>query len=169
MEIVCRLSRISLDECCHLRIQHKKIYSKTAALRRIRRFVPAETMAKLYKAYILLHFEYCSPLLITLAKTECQQMEDVKKYVLRTILENSKSVPYEDLLMSAKTPSLLQRRTFQFLVLLYKCIFCSGPSYIKDFFEFRQSVYTILEAMGQSFVSGNLTYLGKNSHFLTNL
>ena len=127
----------------HLRIQHKKIYSKTAALRRIRRFVPAETMVKLYKAYILPHFEYCSPLLITLAKTECKQMEDVNKYVLRTILEKSKSVPYEDLLMSAKTPSLLQRRTFQSLVLLYKCIFCNGPSYIKDLFEFRQSVYNL--------------------------
>ena len=34
----------------HLRIQHKKIYSKTAALRRIRRFVPAETTVQLYKA-----------------------------------------------------------------------------------------------------------------------
>ena len=100
-------------------------------------------MMKLYKAYILLHFEYCSPLLITLAKSECQQMEDINKYVLRTILEKSKSVPYEDLLMSAKKPSLLQRRTFQSLVLLYKCIFCNGPSYIKDLFEFRQSVYNL--------------------------
>ena len=100
-------------------------------------------MVKLYKAYILPHFEYCSPLLITLAKTECKQIEDVNKYVLRTILEKSKSVPYEDLLMSAKTPSLLQRRTFQSLVLLHKCIFCNGPSYIKDLFEFRQSVYSL--------------------------
>ena len=31
----------------------------------------------------------------------------------------------------------------QSLVLLYKCIFCNGPSYIKDLFEFRQSVYNL--------------------------
>ena len=142
-----KILRVTLDRRLnfreHLRIQHKKIYFKTVTLRRIRRFVPAETVVKLYKAYILPHFQYCIPLLTTLAKTQCQQMGDVNKYVLRTMLEKSTSVPYEDLLMSAKTPSLLQRRTFQSLVLLYKCIFCNGPSHIKDPFEFRQSVYNL--------------------------
>ena len=33
--------------------------------------------------------------------------------------------------------------TFQSLVLLYKCIFCNGPPYIKDLFELRQSVYNL--------------------------
>ena len=33
--------------------------------------------------------------------------------------------------------------TFQSLVLLYKCKFCNGPSYIKGLFEFRQSVYNL--------------------------
>ena len=47
------------------------------------------------------------------------------------------------LLFSNVLVDVLVRWTFQSLVLLYKCIFCNGPSYIKDLFEFRQSVYNL--------------------------
>ena len=42
----------------------KKACAKTAALRKLRKFIPQEVMIRLYKAYILPHLEYCSPLLL---------------------------------------------------------------------------------------------------------
>ena len=44
--------------------QLKKAYAKSATLRRIRRFVPAEVMISLYNSFVFPHLEYCSPLLL---------------------------------------------------------------------------------------------------------
>ena len=44
--------------------QLKKACAKTAALGKLRKFIPQEVMIRLYKAYILPHLEYCSPLLL---------------------------------------------------------------------------------------------------------
>ena len=41
----------------------QQVYAKVGALRRLRKLVPADISLMLYKAYILPHLEYCSPLL----------------------------------------------------------------------------------------------------------
>ena len=41
----------------------RKVYAKVAALRGIKRLITVEVAAKLYKAYILPHLEYCGSLL----------------------------------------------------------------------------------------------------------
>ena len=41
--------------------QLKKAYTKSSALRRINRLVPTAVMIRLYKAFVLPHFEYCNP------------------------------------------------------------------------------------------------------------
>jgi hypothetical protein len=38
--------------------------------------------------------------------------------------------------------NLKQRRIYQSLELLYKCLFCNGPSYIRDLFHFRKTKYS---------------------------
>ena len=48
----------------HILGQLKKAYAKSATLRRIRRFVPAEVMISLYNSFVFPHLEYCSPLLL---------------------------------------------------------------------------------------------------------
>ena len=48
----------------HISDQLKKAYAKASALRKIRRFLPHDAMIKLYKASILPHSEYCSPLFV---------------------------------------------------------------------------------------------------------
>ena len=45
-------------------MNERKAYAKASALRRITRFLPHDAMIKLYKAFILPHLEYCSPLLV---------------------------------------------------------------------------------------------------------
>ena len=44
-----------------------KVYAKIAALGRIKHLVPSNVMFTLYKAYVLPHFEYCSPLLLKMS------------------------------------------------------------------------------------------------------
>ena len=60
----------------HISSQLKKAYAKTAALRRIRPFVPMGVMLALYKSFILPHLEYCSPLLLGVEKAQANKIED---------------------------------------------------------------------------------------------
>ena len=54
----------------HILGQLKKAYAKSAALRRIRRFVPAEVMISLYNFFVLPHLEYRNPLLLGVGKVQ---------------------------------------------------------------------------------------------------
>ena len=65
-------SKLSFRE--HITEQLKKAYSKATALRRIRHFVPIDVMIRLYKAFILPHLEYCSPLFVGIGKVQSNRI-----------------------------------------------------------------------------------------------
>ena len=111
----------------HIKNQLRKAFSKTAALHRIKRFLPQDVMIRLYTSFIL-------PILqsgfseYSIGKTECNKLEDANYYMLRTILQDvTKSRPYESLLQQAKIKSLANRRYFQSLDLHFKCMKEHGP------------------------------------------
>ena len=100
-------------------------------------------MIRLYKAYILPHLEYCSPLLLGIGKVEQGKMEDSNEYLLRTLLGVPKSTTYETLLKRAGIQTLHQRRLFQSLILRFKCLNGQGPSYISNNFNIKQTKYKL--------------------------
>ena len=91
----------------YIQEQLEKACAKAAALHKLRKFIPQDVMIRLYKAYVLPHLEYCSPLLLGISnglknKLEyCSplllgisnglknKLEDTSYYILRTILEYS--------------------------------------------------------------------------------
>ena len=81
--------------------QLKKAYAKASALRRIRRFLPHDAMIKLYKAFILPHLEYCSPLFVGIGTGQRNRLEDGNCYILRTLIGHNKSMSYDELLTTA--------------------------------------------------------------------
>ena len=128
-------SKLSFRE--HITEQLKKAYSKATALRRIRRFVPIDVMIRLYKAFILPHLEYCSPLFVGIGEVQSNRTDNANYYILSALLGHAKTVPYEQLLKTVGMLNLRDRRIRQSLILLYKCLYCSGPQYIRDFFNYR--------------------------------
>ena len=66
----------------HIKEQLSKTCAKASALRRLRRFIPQETMRRLYKAYILPHLECFSPLMLGISKGLATKMEDTNYYIL---------------------------------------------------------------------------------------
>ena len=59
----------------HIKDQLSKACAKALALRRLRtRFISQDTMVCLYKAYILPHLEYCSPLTLGISKSLAAKM-----------------------------------------------------------------------------------------------
>ena len=100
-------------------------------------------MIRLYKAYILPHLEFCSPLLLVIGKLEQGKMEETNEYLLRTLLGVPKSTTYETLLKRAGIETLHQRRPFQSLILRFKCLNGQGPSYISNNFNIKQTKYKL--------------------------
>ena len=128
----------------HIAEQTKKACAKASALRRLRRFIPQDVMIRLYKAYVLPHLEYCSPLLLGIGKIEANKLEDTNYYILRTILGLSKSLTYEYILKRyASMGSLAERRYIQSLMLVYKSVNNDGPIYINELFKLKIVKYNL--------------------------
>ena len=103
----------------HIKEHLNQACAKASALRGIRQFISKDVLVRLYRAYVLSHLEYCSPLLLGVVNTETTKIETTTYSILRTMLGYSKSVSYDYLLK-------IRRRQFQSLVMLYKCLYNKG-------------------------------------------
>ena len=133
----------SLSFNVHIKEVCRKVNTKVSILRRIRKFIPSDVMIKLYKAFILPHFEYASPLFIGLSKGLSAKLESTNAFALRTLLNYSKSTAYEELLKTANIKSLEHRRIEQALILVYKSIHNQTPNYIQEMFSLRSNGYSL--------------------------
>ena len=83
---------------CH-EISHLNwVNAKVAALRRVRKLIPAYAMINVYKAFILPHLEYCAPVLVGLSSGLSNKLEYTNQFAIRTLMNLPKSIPYGDLL-----------------------------------------------------------------------
>ena len=133
----------SLSFQAHIKEVCRKVNAKVSILRRIRKIIPPEIMIKLYKAFILPHFEYASPLFIGLSKGLSAKLESTNAFALRILLNHSKSTTYEELLKIARIKSLEHRRIEQALILVYKSIYGQAPNYIREMFTLRRNRYSL--------------------------
>ena len=100
----------------HISDQLKKAYRKASALRRIKRYLPLDAIIKLYKAFMLPHLEYCSPLFVSIGTGQRNRLEGGNCYILRTLIGHKKSMSYDELLTTASMTSLYCRHLHQALL-----------------------------------------------------
>ena len=117
---VCIDDKLSFKD--HLSTVLRKVYAKVGAMKRLRKLVPADISLMLYKAYILPHLEYCSPLLLGINKTLNKKLESANYYALKALLNFGNSLDYDSILSAVNMQSLKHRRYYQSLALLFKCI-----------------------------------------------
>ena len=101
----------------HLSTVLRKVYAKVGALRRIRKLVLADISLMLYKAYILPHIEYCSPLLLGINKTLNKKLESANYYALKALLDFGNSLDYDSILSAINMQSLEHREIIAILSL----------------------------------------------------
>ena len=123
----------------HLSTVLRKVYAKVGALRRLRKLVPADISLMLYKAHILPHLEYCSPLPLGINTTLNKKLESANYYALKALLNFGNSLDYDSIWCAVNVQSLEHRRYYQSLVLLFKCI-GNGPDYISDLLYYKASL-----------------------------
>ena len=86
-------------------------------------------MIKLYKAFLLPYLEYCSVLFEGIGTGQPNRLEDGNCYIFRTLIGHKKSMSYDELLATASMTSLYCRRLNQALILLFKCLNGTLPTY----------------------------------------
>ena len=155
----------------HISDQLKKAYAKASALRKIKRFLPLDAIIELYTAFMLPHLEYCSPLFVGIGTGQRNRLEDGNCYIFRTLIGHNKSMSYDELLTTVSMTSLYCRRLHQALILLFKCLNGTGPTYIGSLFKYRHTPYRLRgEGLNLELPNFNLKFK-KNSftYSLTNL
>ena len=88
-----------LTSCEHISNMLKKVYAKIGVLRRLKRLMPHNVSLSLYKAYLLPHLEYCSPLIIGINKTLNSKLESANKYALKTLLNLGNNLDYDTIIL----------------------------------------------------------------------
>ena len=127
----------------HIKDLLSKVYPKVAALRRLKRLVPHDTIIRLYEAYVVPHYDYCSPLLLGIRKTITHKLESVNSFALRTLLNQASNTGYNHVLGLFSMHSIEHRRYEQSLTLFYKCVKEQGPAYINNLFKPRSTQYNL--------------------------
>ena len=111
-----------LNFSSHISNVCKRINNQFNVMLRFRKYIPRDTLLKLYKAYILPHFYYCSSVWHFCGACNADKLKALNKRILRFILGDYSS-PYSSLLTKANSTSLCNKRVQNFLILLYKSLF----------------------------------------------
>ena len=100
-------------------------------------------MLKLYKAFILPHFLYCSTVWHFCSSRNRDKLEALNRRALRIVFHDKDST-YQQLLDKAETTSLYNQRIQSMLTTIYKCLhFASYPKYLKKLLTLRPSIYNL--------------------------
>ena len=108
-----------LNFSSHISNVCKNINNQLHVMLRFRTLIPRGTLLKLYKAYILPHFYYCSSVWHFCGARDADKLEALNK---RFILGDYSS-PYSSLFKKVNTTSLANKRVQNFLILLFKSLF----------------------------------------------
>ena len=119
----------------------KKVNNQFSVMSRFGKLMSTETMLRLYKAFILPHFYYCSMVWHFSSKQDSDKLDLLNKRILRFIFKDFNS-EYNNLLKKAGTANLKDKRLQNMILTIFKCLhFSDYPRYLKDMFRLRSSTY----------------------------
>ena len=114
-------NRLSFDN--HVSIICKKINNQFNVMLRFRKLINKERLLKLYKAFTLPHFYYCSSVWHFCGARNTDKVDNINKRILRFILLDYSS-QYDILLSKVDMKSLFIRRLQNFMITFkYKSLF----------------------------------------------
>ena len=90
-------------------------------LKRLRNMLPFEIRLRIYKSFIVPHFNYCAETWHFCSKMFADKLDKVNERAVRFVFK-SRSTPYEDLLAKLDSNSLRHQREMKILSSVYKLL-----------------------------------------------
>ena len=111
-----------------------------------RKLISNDTLLRLYKAFIMSHFKYCSSVW-HFCGARNEKIDTLDKRILRFILQDY-NCPYDSQLSKVNSKSLYKRRLQAFLIILYRSLlFTRYPGYLRDMFSLLSTSCSLLYAV----------------------
>ena len=132
----------SLNWQVHIETICKKISASLGALKRIRTFVPQNTLILMYKALVLPYSDYCSEVWGCLGKTLSEKLQKLQNRAGRIITFSDYDVRSADILHSLGWETLDQRRAKQLATSIYKAVNNLYPNELNTIFESTSQVHS---------------------------
>ena len=110
----------------------KKVNNQFSIMTRFGKLMSTETMLRLYEAFILPHFYYCSMVWLFSSKQDSDKLDLLNKRILRFIFKDFNS-EYNNLLKKEGTANLKDKRLQNMILTIFKCLhFSDYARYLKD-------------------------------------
>ena len=119
-----------------------KASQKVGVLLRLRNLIPCKAKLIIYKSSILPHLTYCHLVWHNCRSSDSRKIERIQERALRAVF-NSHSESYENLLVRAELPSLLNRRLQDIAILMYKVKYGLAPSIVNELFKRKSTSYSL--------------------------
>ncbi|KXJ15113.1 putative RNA-directed DNA polymerase from transposon X-element [Exaiptasia diaphana] len=125
----------------HVNYISKKISSAIGALKRVRCFIDQATAAKIYKAIIEPHFNYCSPVFDGISQKLDDKLQKLQNRAARIVTRSSFDESAKPLLDMLGWDTVSVAREKQKAITMFKSVNSLAPKYLMDMFSYRQSLY----------------------------
>ena len=119
-----------------------KASQKVGVLLRLRNLIPCKAKLIIYKSSILPHLTYCHLVWHNCRSSDSRKIERIQERALRAVF-NSHSESYENLLVRAELPSLLNRKLQDIAILIYKVKYGIAPSIVDELFKRKSTSYSL--------------------------
>ena len=100
---------------------NKLVNNQFSVMTRFGKLMSTETMLRLYKAYILPHFYYCSMVWHLSSKQDSDKLDHLNECILRFIVKDYNS-EYINFLKKAGTANLKYKRLQIMILTIFKCL-----------------------------------------------
>ena len=132
-----------MTKICSSTAMEKNICSKVNnhinVISRFRKIVPTDVKCKLYKAFTVPYFRYCSAVWHFCEARTRHKLENLNKRALRIVLDE-KSLHYHELLSKFNSSDLYSMRWQDMIKIVFKAIqFETMPKYICGLFQIRNT------------------------------
>jgi len=112
----------------------KKVSAGIEAMRRIKPFVPIDTLEKVYKSLVQHYFEYCSPLLDNCGKLPKDKLQRFQSRAARVLSGAHYDIRSADIIQTLSWDTLDARRLRAKSTLMYKILNDDIASNLKELF-----------------------------------
>ena len=143
-----------------------RVNNQLRVIKPFRNIVSSNTKTRLYKAFIMPYFLYCSNVWHFCGAGNARKLELLDKQALRLIFDDNDNT-YETLLNNLNMTTLQTRRIQDMFIMVYKALHALTPAYITSLFILRRNTQGLrgINKLYQPRV--NTTNYGKNSFKFT--
>ena len=143
-----------------------RVNNQLKVIKRFRNIVSSNTKTRLYKAFIMPYFLYCSNVWHFCGAGNARKLELLNKQALRLIFDDNNNT-YETLLNNWNMTTLQTRRIQDMLIMVYKALHALTPAHFTSLLILRRNTQGLrgINKLYQPRV--NTTNYGKNSFKFT--